>query len=150
MIEAVRDYLATVTGEPLPEDVRLRRLAELLDCLIYLRHRYASAEPDEEEVDAPAADWNQLADAACRAFPDLADEPLRWYNWSDPRQTTDEKPSLGNAINDIAHIAGEMSEVAWRWDTTSHEDARFHFWMMYSHWGFHAHALRGHLFFLML
>ena len=143
MIEAVREYLALVTGDALPEEIRLRKLAKALDRLVCAHHEAAETMPDLTTTLEPLpGDYKSLRQAAQRAFPDLG-----FYPWSDPRGKIGEDPLVGDALDDIADIARDLAEVAWRWENVSPADAGWHFRLLYqTHWGAHAHALRSYVY----
>jgi hypothetical protein len=58
--------------------------------------------------------------------------------------------SLGDRIDDVADIAGELMEVVWRWENNGPADAVWYFRFSYEgHWGRHLHDLRRYLHALM-
>lgn len=49
----------------------------------------------------------------------------------------------GDAIDDLADIAGELQEVAWLWRNAGPDPALWQFHLLYrGHWGQHLHGLR--------
>ncbi len=53
---------------------------------------------------------------------------------------------VGDAIDDIVDILGDLKEVSWCFDNTSENDALWHFENSYrSHWGWHLRELQGYL-----
>ena len=65
----------------------------------------------------------------------------------DPLKLPPEEPVVGDAIDDIADIVSDLSEILWRHEMLGEEDANWHFRYLYEiHWGRHLHELRHYLF----
>lgn len=58
---------------------------------------------------------------------------------------------IGDAINDAADIASDLSNAIWRWKHTSEADALWHLELDYrTHWGRHLNDLRWYVYELMI
>ena len=74
-------------------------------------------------------------------FPDYG-----YYASVDPRLVLEEKPSVGDAIDDLADIVLDLREVSWRYDTFGADDAHWHFRFLFQiHWGAHVRDLSRYL-----
>ena len=52
----------------------------------------------------------------------------------------------GDALDDLADIANELSECVWRWQNNSENDALWHFRFSYeTHWRSHLRSLQLYL-----
>lgn len=137
-------YLQFLEERPGPrEDENLRKLADILDDLIALGrntpHRF-----DDDQPDPPERDLARWAAVAARRFPSLGGG----YNIpvDITRSIADTELACGHAIDDLGDIAGDLSEVLWRFEHTSDDDALWHFrWGYENHWGKHASDLRWYL-----
>lgn len=137
-IAAVRDFLALVgAGEP-PSD---ERLAEALDQLAIAYHHAPEGEPADDDRDSP--EWNFKARYAALAerFPNLG-----IYAVADPTEAINDEAMCGDAIDDLADIERDLSEVVWRFENIGAEDAHWYFKLLYrSHWGRHLRELALYL-----
>jgi hypothetical protein len=53
---------------------------------------------------------------------------------------------VGNAIDDLTDISGDLREVLWRYETLGADDALWHFHFLFLiHWGQHARELSLYL-----
>lgn len=138
MKEEIASFLALLDENAAPNDIN--GLVRALDDLVIAYNRSDDV-ADDEEYQTPPTNYTALSAAAARAFPDLG-----WYPVVDPRETIEQDPSLADAIDDIADIANDLSEVLWRLENTSIEDAIWYFRFSYeTHWGDHLHQLRVYL-----
>lgn len=141
MVSAILAYLSLLKHEPDDAGVRLERLAEALDRLVIEYHRSIELEPDEAEVEAPCVDYVPLAERAAASFPELG-----VYGDVDPKEAFDHAFNLGDAIDDLADIARDLTEVLWLFDNVGANDAVWMFRFGYrTHWGRHLHDLRRYL-----
>jgi hypothetical protein len=148
MIEAVRSYLDLLASEPL-QDRALPALAHTLDRLALAYHDTESMALDEDDTpDPPVQDYGPLRDQAVRSFPGLG-----YYHSSSsvPLEVEENATlTLGDGIDDVADITGELLEVMWRWENNGPADAVWYFRFSYeAHWGRHLHSLRSYLHTLM-
>jgi hypothetical protein len=144
VIEAVREYLDLLGREPL-QGRALPVLARALDRLALAYHDTESMVLDDTDTpDPPSQDYRQLRDQAVRCFPELG-----YYHTpsSLPLEIESEATlTLGDGIDDVADITGELTQIVWRWENNGSAEAVWYFRLGYeSHWGRHLHDLRGYL-----
>lgn len=145
MIEVIREFLELLERD-LPEDQRLLALARALDRLAICYHDVPAGVPGNR-TDAPDRDYQRLRAAVAQRFPELGHYNEAWPIHADigAGETT-----VGDAIDDLSDIAGDLEEVVWRWENISIDDAAWSFRFTYqSHWGRHLHSLRSYLHALM-
>ena len=141
MVAAILGYLELLKDEPDDETVRLRRLTEALDRLVIEYHRAPDVEPDEAEVESPTVPYEPLAKRASASFPELG-----LYADVDPQDGPEQVVGQGDAIDDLADIARDLTEVLWHLDNVGVNDAIWDFRFGYqTHWGVHLHRLRRYL-----
>ena len=121
---------------PQPE----RELARLLDEVAVAVHASELGgpyQPGEEE--APDRDYEEARALAASRFPDFG------YYRAASLELVGE-PGIGDAIDDLADLWLEFTEVAWLWDHAGESAARWRFHLMYAcHWGDHLRGLQGYL-----
>jgi hypothetical protein len=123
IIVAVRRFLRLVEeGDP-PSD---RALAKGLDELALAYYICPDSNPAEDNSDPPEADYKQLYAALCARFPEYG-----YYAMADPLEVLPEKPSVGDAIDDLADIVLDLREVLWRFETLGADDAHWLFRLMF-------------------
>ena len=109
-----------------------------------LAYHFADDEFEEGQPDpaVPAYDhWRQLAVAR---FPQFG-----LYNLPSnvTAQIMEAEMQVGDALDDAADIAHDLSEVAWCWEHTTAKDALWHFRFGYEqHWGEHLRYLQLYLY----
>ncbi len=117
------------------------KLAMALDSLVWAYNHSSDVEPETDDVDNPKSDYDLLAKRASEVFPELG-----YYCDVDPDENIEQKIGVGNAIDDIADIARDLSEVLWLKQNVSENEAVWMFRFGYeSHWGRHLHDLRRYL-----
>jgi hypothetical protein len=138
---AVKDYLSLFEQVPVSGTEDLEELVRVLDRLSLCAHRGPEGTPGDD-MDPPDSRYAALRLAAERRFPSLG-----FYPSADPSTSYDEAEILyGDAYDDLADIASDLSEVAWRWTNVGPDDAIWYFKLLYrSHWGNHLHDLRRYL-----
>ncbi len=140
MVSAINGYLALLKDEPDNDNIRLVNLCEALDCLLIEYHRAPNVEPDTEEI-SPSVPYEPLAARASASFPELG-----LYADADPLEGLTQELTLGNAIDDLADIARDLSGVLWHMEQGAVNDAIWDFRFGYeTHWGMHLHQLRRYL-----
>lgn len=138
---AVLDYLDLVENGRASPEASLQALELALDRL-GLAHNFIDFQFDQKEYpEAPKSDYTRLRQLAEKRFPDFG-----YYNMPESisDQIAESGVVIGDAIDDdVADIARDMQEIAWRWQHTSAEDALWHFQFGYeSHWGEHLRCLQ--------
>ncbi|WP_160174179.1 DUF5063 domain-containing protein [Sphingopyxis sp. MWB1] len=141
---AIQDYLALLKDKPDEEGVRLARLCEALDRLVIEYHRSPDVDPDTED-EIPSVPYEPWAARAAASFPELG-----LYAHAEPMEGLDQQLTLGDAIDDLADIASDLSDVLCLIRRGAINDAIWEFRFGYqSHWGMHLHRLRYYLYSVM-
>ena len=97
-------------GEP-PSD---EQLARSLDELALAYHDCPQGTPAEAEREI--SDFVPQYPEVGARFPDFG-----YYASADPAIVLDEKPTVGDAIDDLIDIVGELREVSWRFEKAAVE-----------------------------
>src|SRR5690349_3164799 len=127
------------------EDSRELEVLELaLDRLALILH-FIGDIPDDakeysEELDRNYGRWRALI---AKRFPSFG-----YYNIPSTISVRvgEAEIQTGDAIDDLADIASELSEFDWRWQHNSENDALCHLQFSYeSHWGSHLRSLQMYL-----
>ncbi|QUL37508.1 DUF5063 domain-containing protein [Erythrobacter sp. JK5] len=145
-LDAIRNaceaFLAQIQGQKEDRMEHLRELAKSFDKLTATYFEVDDVEPDSEDSLAPPIDYVVLYKRAANAFPELGCYPA-----IDVGGTLGEEEALvADAIDDLADIARDLSEVLWHIEKSSEADAIWEFRFGYqSHWGAHLHRLRHYL-----
>ena len=123
---------------------REKSLMLLLDSL-GLSQAYINYNFDEKDYpDPPTENEKIIRERISKNFSDFG-----YYNYADDIEdkVAETDTIVGDAIDDLVDIYKEISEVRWRWENTSIEDALFHYDTMYkSHWGCHLRNLQLYVF----
>lgn len=137
-IAAARRFLSLFdNGTP----VALADLSQALDSLALAYHETPAGDPTEEDVEPPARDYQATYQSLKTQLPSLGLYAMVF----DPREL-DAEPMLGDALDDVADIIGDLSEVVWRFESVSADDAHWHFRFLFEvHWGRHLRELSFYL-----
>jgi hypothetical protein len=95
---------------------------------------------DRDWPDPPDVDYSVRRARVSQRFPRLG-----YYNIASDicGQPGEGNVNVGDAADDLADILGDLSEVVWRWENTSREDAIWHLQLTYRyHWGGHLRSLQ--------
>jgi len=135
----------------LNEDTQIRDLEELirlLDKLAFATH-FIKANFDEKEYpDAPENNYEEIYKKISKRFPALGYYNIAG-NISDRISECDLQ--VGDAIDDITDIVGDLKEVLWCFDNTSESDALWRYVNGFKmHWGRHLRELQLYLYDLWL
>ena len=99
---------------------------------------------DEKEYDVPSnRDYPKWREIITKQYPNFG-----FYNIPSTISKNVGKAELrtGDAIDDLADIANELSDFVWRWENSSKENALCHFRYGYeTHWGSHLRSLQMYL-----
>jgi hypothetical protein len=142
ILHAIYDYLGLLDGNSEPRS-KIGTLAAALDRLAVGFHSAPHGKPDLSDVNPPTRDGKRLREMAAASFPQLGhyNTPMHIHE-----RVGDTHIAVGDAINDLADIAGDLEEVLWRWQNTGEDDALWHYKSLYRiHWGRHLHDLRSYL-----
>ncbi len=141
MVGPINDFLSLIDNSPQESHARLRKLAEALDSLVSAYHGTADVDVDDDQTDAPKIDYQSLYQRLGAAFPELG-----YYAQVDPIEGLDQRIGLADAIDDLADIAKDLTEVLWHIENNTASNAVWEFRFGYqTHWGTHLHRLRGYL-----
>ena len=140
--ETIKDFLDLVLKEePALEDLGI--LIAALDKLA-ISVNYVDFEFDATKYpDAPETNYQLIREKVQKKFPNLG-----YYNI--PKDVSENLVKseiiVGDAIDDISDIVGDLSEVLWCFENTSKNDALWHYQNSYlSHWGRHLRELQLYL-----
>jgi hypothetical protein len=138
---AIENYLAVLASDEGKETDRIQKLILSLDELAMVSHTQLDYTFDEHDYpDPPERDYAAFRASVGKLFPSLG-----FYNVALDISDKIAQTSLavGDAIDDIVDIAGDLNEVLWRLNNTSENDALFHFHLYFrSHWGRHLRNLQ--------
>ncbi len=135
---AIRDFLDLVEGTSGSTTENEQALVLLLDRLALVTH---APEPSDagSDVEAPRHAYEAMHAQVVARFPRYG-----LYRAGSPEP--DDVFLVGDAIDDIADIAIDLSEVAWLWDRVGEVEALwlFHFGFTH-HWGSHLRSLQWYV-----
>ena len=100
-------------------------------------------ETEEKYSEAPVRNYARWRALAEKRFPSLG-----YYNIPSKISVSVGEAEIhtGDALDDLADIANELSEFVWRWQNNSENDALWHLRFSYeSHWGSHLRSLQMYL-----
>lgn len=132
MTAAIRAYLDIAFGPAAPE---LPALVRALDALAMAYHAMPEVAASDQGLDPPETDYNATRVRLVQRFPTLGLYPV-----ADPLDGTS---LMSDAIDDIADIADNMTEILWRWDNLGADDAHWHLHAYHAHWGRHLRDLQS-------
>ncbi|MCG8336262.1 MAG: DUF5063 domain-containing protein [Proteobacteria bacterium] len=138
----IKHFLEFAQNEESPlED--LGELITILDSLAHLANSINFEFDETEYPEAPDTDFKLVREKVEKRFPNLG-----FYNT--PVEVSDKisetELSVGDAIEDITDIVGDLLEVIWYFENTSRNDALWHFQVSFrSHWGRHLRELQLYL-----
>lgn len=137
-IQLVRQFLELLKeGDP----PSLIQLSKALDKLAVAYHETPVGDPTEDDVDCPRDDWKARYKTLASRFPDLG-----YYGVADPLEVPNTEPMTGDAIDDLADIAGDLEEVLWRFERDGADEGHWYFRMLFEiHWGRHLRELQLYL-----
>ena len=137
-VSVARHFLRMLTdGKPPSKE----ELARALDKLAVAYHEGPAGDPAEEDVDAPSDNYQDRYRRLRERFPNLG-----YYSVADPMEVPNEKPIVGDPIDDLADIAADLEQVLWRFEHVGPDDAHWHFKMLFEiHWGRHLRELALYL-----
>ena len=123
MIEVIEAFLDLVLHCPSPA---LADLARSLDDLAAVTHRAPPGDASGDFADPPGQDYKTTYALIAARFPALGLCAV-----ADPLSPEDGKAMTGDAIDDLADIAGELQEVAWLWRNAGPDPALWQFHLLY-------------------
>jgi hypothetical protein len=145
-----QDICASIHGFPelletggSDEQSNIRTLELALDRL-GLAYHFASEVFEDGHSDPPSQDYGRWRRLAVLRFPKFG-----FYNVPShiSHQVLQAEMLVGDALDDVADIAHDLSEVIWCWTHTSENDALWLFrWGYDQHWGEHLRDLQRYLY----
>jgi len=141
--QTIEDYLSLVENGCGSTEENEAKLKLLLDKLALAQH-FATYEFDKKKhTEAPRRDYGELRKLVSAQFPNYGH-----YNLA--KDVTNEigntEAIVGDAIDDIVDIAKDLTEVKWRWDNNSPDDALWSFRQDFQfHWNEHLRELQIYL-----
>ena len=142
-IKSTIDHFFWVVNSEMPSDSRELELQKALDKLAVSVHDATGYFDENSYRDPPRKEYPFLREQISPKFPDCG-----YYNVAHEisEKVAESSVSVGDAIDDICDIAGDLEEVLWRWENTSSDDALWHFRESYGwHWGKHLRDLQLYL-----
>ena len=139
----IENYLTILTPSKGEESDKIQKLILSLDELALISHKVDYTFDKKDYPEPPKKDYKAARESIAKLFPSLG-----YYNIALDISDNIERSSMsvGDAINDIVDIAGDLKEVLWRYENTSEADALFHFQLLFrSHWGMHLRSLQLYL-----
>lgn len=121
----------------------LGKLITALDELVFSVNHVEFEFDEAEYPEPPEEDYDVIRNVVEKRYPSLG-----FYNM--PLEISEKvgetEVSIGDAIDDIADIVGDLKEVLWRFENTSVADALWHYEFSFrSHWGRHLRELQLYL-----
>ena len=119
-------------------------LIAALDKLAMSLHELVIEFDESEYEEPPDLNYADIRTVVEKKFPELG-----LYNTAEHVSIDigDSKLIVGEAVDDLADIIGDMLEVSWRFENTSEMDAMWHFENSFTlHWGRHLRDLQHYLF----
>lgn len=137
-VATVRRFLALLREGSPPSD---EELARALDELAMAYHEAPEGSPADNDREAPGVDFQKRYAGLGKRFPEYG-----LYAVADPTEPLNGDSLVGDAIDDLTDIAGDLEDVLWRFENVGAEDAHWHFKILYrAHWGRHLRELSHYL-----
>ena len=125
---ALRGFLELL--ESADQQAKIETLELWLGQLAFLQHFIENIPPDDKLPTLPARDTAYWAKLIATHFPTLGN-----YNITVSAETDAFDLSTGNAVDDLAEIAAEISECIQRWESYGENHALWYFRVGYqTHW----------------
>ncbi|MFO1394794.1 MAG: DUF5063 domain-containing protein [Steroidobacteraceae bacterium] len=140
VLQQIREVLEVVEDTSRSESDSIEALEAALDRLAAGVHTVWFELDSADYPDPPSEDPTSLHQRVAQRFPSFG-----YYNTplDTSHKISETELAVGDAINDIAEICGDLRENIWRFQNTSEADALFHFQLGYrSHWGRHLRELQ--------
>ena len=119
------------------------KLKLLLDKLALAQHFAAYKFDETDYADDAGKDYGEMRRLVTARFPNYG-----MYNVAEnvTKGIGEGKAIVGDAIDDIADIAGDLFETKWRWEKNSPDAALWHFKFSFeTHWALHLRELQLYL-----
>ena len=138
-IQALLQFLADPPNDP---EERASALERHLDRIAWVRHEVEHDFDERDLPEPPFRNYDATRAALAGRFPEMG-----WYHAVSKvrREAGEAEIQFGDALDDLADIHGDLSEVVWRWGNNSRADAIFHFRILIPHWMGHVRGLQSYL-----
>ncbi|WP_339075422.1 DUF5063 domain-containing protein [Teredinibacter turnerae] len=139
----ITEFVGFVLSDKRSED-DLKNLIRKLDELSLLVYAVEFEFDPEEYDDPPRKDYREIRKTIELKFPELG--------FYDSAEYTEELEStgkiyVGDAIDDLTDIVGDLLEIEWYFENSSEADALWHLETSYrGHWGNHLRGLQLYLY----
>jgi Domain of unknown function (DUF5063) len=143
---AIENYLTVISSTTGDEDHRIKNLIASLDELALLANKIEYTSMIKDYPEPPEKNYSVFREQVTKVFPSLG-----YYNVAldISEHILQSSLSVGDAIDDIVDIAGDLAEILWRFNNTSEDDALFHLDFTFrTHWGMHLRSLQLYLYFI--
>lgn len=125
-------------------DGDIRKLIEALDELPFLVYACQFEFDGTDYPDPPSRNYQEIRSAIEIKFPELGFYKTAGYD--DDFECTDDI-LVGDAIDDVTDIVGDLLEIEWYFANTSEADALWHLETSYrGHWGNHLREVQLYLY----
>lgn len=115
-------------------------LALALDELALAFHDVPEGRAATGIEEPPRRDGAGLRTIISARFPDYG-----YYAIVEPLELTPDGVGIGDAIDDLVDIAGDLAEAVWRFDHLGADDAHWFLRLLHFHWGRHLRELSLYL-----
>jgi hypothetical protein len=144
---AIDAFLELVESPPENAQWKLRALAAALDRLAVVYHSIEDIEPTSDKAETEPRDHAIVYQRLAKLFPEFGIyaevEPATAYRGSLG------EPLMGDAVDDLQDIAGDLYEVAALLRKGEVDNATWQFRFSFeSHWGRHLRSLQGYVHYL--
>jgi hypothetical protein len=116
-------------------------LAQALDELALAYHETPDGVPAPSNQHPPAREGAALFAIIAARFPDYG----AYAVILNPLDLSGGSAGVGNAIDNLANIAGDLAEAVWRSDHLGADDAYYFLHLLHFHWGRHMRELSLYL-----
>jgi len=140
IIEVIEGFLSYVYESKPLTDSELNEFIFHLDKLALTMANLEFVFDETEYPDAPEKNYNDTYKTICSRFPMLG-----YYNVvaNISKNIVESEVCVGDAIDDIADIVGDLEQVLWYFRNTSKDNALWHYQESFKrHWGTHLRELQ--------
>ncbi len=142
ILSSVLDFLELLKNESSNSSIEFLELA--LDKLALIYHFCTEVPDDENEYSEPLnRDYSEWREIIVKNFPNFG-----FYNIPNTisEKIGEAKLQTGDAVDNLADIANELSDFVWRWKINGENNALRNFRYSYEiHWGSHLRSLQMYL-----
>jgi len=138
IIQTAWRLLDLILQEEPPTDAAL---AQALDELALAYHEVPEGWAASSNMEPPKRDNAAVRAIISARFPDYG-----YYVCAiDQLDLSQDKVGIGDAIDDLVDVAGDLAEAVWRFDHLGADDAHWYLRLLHFHWGRHLRELSLYL-----